>query len=131
MIVDTSALIAILKNEPEAEAFAKALEAAKVVRISAASYLEAHIIVEGYKNPVLTARLEEILDNPGVEIEPVNVEQAKIAWQAYRDYGKRSGHPANLNFGDCFSYALARVKREPILFKGTDFRHTDLRPAIS
>lgn len=131
MIVDTSALIAILKNEPESEPFAKALEAAKVVRVSAATYLEAHIVVEGYRNPVLMARLEEILENPGVEIEPVTMEQAKIAWEAYRDYGRRSGHPANLNFGDCFSYALARVKREPILFKGADFKHTDLRPVIS
>ena len=75
-------------------------------------------------------RLEEILENPGLQIEPVTVAQAKIAWQAYRDYGKGSGHAANLNFGDCFSYALARAKREPILFKGDDFIHTDLRPAV-
>ncbi len=130
MIVDTSALIAILKNEPEAEAFSVALEAAKLVRISAASYLESRIVVGRYKNPILTARLEELLENPGLLIEPVTAVQAKIAWQAYRDYGKGSGHPANLNFGDCFSYALAREKREPILFKGDDFNHTDLRIAL-
>ncbi len=131
MIVDTSALLAILKNEPEAQIFSETMEAAKVVRISAANYLEAFIIVDRYMNPKLGARLEEILENPGIVIEPVTVEQAKIARAAYRDYGKNSGHPANLNFGDCFSYALARTKREPILFKGDDFIHTDLRSAVS
>jgi ribonuclease VapC len=130
MIVDTSALIAILKNEPDAEAFAEAIEAAKAVRISAASYLESNIVVGRCKDPILTARLEEILENPGLQIEPVTAVQAKIAWEAYRDYGKGSGHPANLNFGDCFSYALAREKREPLLYKGDDFVHTDLRPAL-
>jgi ribonuclease VapC len=129
MIVDTSAVIAIIKNEPEARTFSEAIEAAKVVRISAASYLESNIIVGKYKDPILTARLEEILENPGIQIEPVTAAQAKIAWEAYRDFGKSSGHPSNLNFGDCFSYALAREKREPILFKGDDFVHTDLRSA--
>ena len=129
MIIDTSALIAILKNEPESEAFSEAIETAKVVRISAASYLESNIVVGRCKNPILTARLEEILENPGLQIEPVTAAQAKIAWEAYRDYGKGSGHPANLNFGDCFSYALARDKREPLLYKGDDFVHTDLRSA--
>jgi ribonuclease VapC len=131
MIIDTSALIAILKNEPESEAFSAAIEGAKAVRISAASYLESNIVVGRYKDPILTARLEDILENPGLQIEPVTAAQAKIAWQAYRDYGKGSGHPANLNFGDCFSYALAREKREPILYKGDDFAHTGLRNAIA
>lgn len=130
MIVDTSALMAILKNEPEAQAFADAIEAANVVRISTATYLEAHIVMRGFKNPLLRARLEEILENPGLLIEPVTAEQAIIACDAHRDYGKGSGHAASLNFGDCFSYALARDKREPILFKGDDFIHTDLRPPV-
>jgi len=130
MIVDTSALIAILKNEPEAQAFSETIEAAKVVRISAASYLESNIVVGRCKDPILTARLEEILENPGVQIEPVTAVQAKIAWEAYRDFGKGSGQRANLNFGDCFSYALARDKREPLLYKGDDFVHTDLRSAL-
>jgi ribonuclease VapC len=130
MIIDTSAVIAILKNEPEAEVLSEAIEAAKVVRISAASYLESNIVVGRYKDPILTVRLEEILDNPRLQIEPVTVAQARIARQAYRDYGRASGHPANLNFGDCFSYALARDKREPILYKGDDFVHTDLRSAL-
>jgi ribonuclease VapC len=130
MIVDTSAVIAILKNEPEAEAFSEALEAAKTVRISAASYLESNIVVGRCNNPTLTARLEEILENPAMHVEPVTLAQAKIAWEAYRNYGKGSGHPANLNFGDCFSYALAREKREPMLWKGDDFGFTDIRPAV-
>lgn len=73
---------------------------------------------------------ETMLSDAGFVIEPVTVEQSRIARQAYRDYGKGSGHKAQLNFGDCFSYALARDKREPILFKGDDFGHTDLRSAI-
>jgi ribonuclease VapC len=130
MIVDTSALIAILKNELEAEAFSLTIEAAKVVRISAASYFESRIVITRYKDPILMARLEEILENPGLQIEPVTATQAKIAWEAYRDYGKGSGHRAGLNFGDCFTYALAREKREPVLWKGENFGHTDLRQAL-
>ena len=130
MIVDTSAVIAIIKNEQEARAFSDVIEAAGVVRISAASYLESNIVVGRYKDPILTARLEEILENPGMQIEPVTASQAKIAGEAYRDFGKGSGHAANLNFGDCFSYALAREKREPMLWKGDDFGHTDIRPAV-
>jgi len=79
----------------------------------------------------LGARFEEILEETGIAIEPFTEEQARIARQAYRDYGKGSGHRAQLNFGDCFSYALARVKREPLLFKGDDFVHTDVRAAVS
>ena len=129
MIVDTSAIIAILKNEPESETFSEAIEAATAVRMSAASYLETNIVIGRCKNPILTGRLEDILENPGLQIEPVTAAQAKIAWAAYRDYGKGSGHAANLNFGDCFSYALAREKREPMLWKGDGFSHTDIRPA--
>jgi ribonuclease VapC len=130
MIVDSSALIAILRNEPEAVAFAKAMEAAPIVRVSAATFLETHIVLQGYRNPVLRARLDDIFDNPGIEIEPVTAKQAEIGRQAYSDYGKGSGHPANLNFGDCFSYALAQDKREPILYKCDDFVHTNLRSAL-
>lgn len=130
MIVDSSALVAILKNEPEAQAFSDAIEAAEIVRISAAAYLEVHIVVQGYKDPILMGRLDEIYANPGLIVEPVTVEQAKIARQAYRNFGKGSGSRAGLNFGDCFSYALAKDKREPILFKGDDFTYTDLRPAV-
>jgi ribonuclease VapC len=130
MIVDTSALIAIIKGEPEAAAMAAAMESADVLRVSAATYFEASIVTDGYRNPKLSARFDEILEHPKVFIEPVTVAQAKIARQAYRDYGKGSGHPAGLNFGDCFTYALAREKREPVLWKGDDFGHTDLRAAV-
>ncbi len=130
MIVDTSALIAIVKLEPEAYSIAKAMEKAETLRISAGTLLEAFIVVDGYLNPKLSARLDEIVEHPKMVIEPVTAKQAKIARQAYRDYGRGSGHPANLNFGDCFSYALARDKRETLLYKGDDFVHTDLRSAI-
>jgi ribonuclease VapC len=130
MIVDSSAVIAILRGEPEAQAFADEMEAADSLRISAGTLFEASIVADGFRNPKLSARFDEIVGQPKIVVEPVTAEQAKIARQAYRDYGKGSGHPANLNFGDCFSYALAREKREPMLWKGDDFGHTDIRPAV-
>jgi len=130
MIVDTSALVAILKLEPERVPFAEILDRAESLRISAVTYLEMSIVMDSRRSPALSREVDEIIERFNVQIEPVTVEQAKIARQAYRDYGRGSGHPANLNFGDCFSYALARDKREPILYKGDDFGHTDLRPAI-
>jgi ribonuclease VapC len=129
MIVDSSALIAIMRLEPEAAAIANALEKAKTLRISAGTLLETFIIADGYRSPKLSARFDEIVEHPRFVVEPVTVEQARIARQAYRDYGRGSGHPANLNFGDCFSYALARDKHEPLLYTGDDFAHTDIRPA--
>jgi len=130
MIVDTSALIAIIKGEPEAATMAAAMEAADLLRISTGTYFEASIVTDGYRNPRLSARFDEIVEHPRIIIEPVTAAQAKIARQAYRDYGKGSGHPAGLNFGDCFTYALAREKREPVLWKGDDFGHTDLRAVV-
>ena len=130
MIIDTSALIAIIKGEPEADSMAATMQAADVLRISAGTYFEASIVTDGYRNPRLSARFDEILERTKMVIEPVTVEQAKIARQAYRDYGRGSGHRANLNFGDCFTYVLAREKREPVLWKGDDFGHTDLRAAL-
>ena len=130
MIVDTSALVAILKHEPERLAFAKALDEAENLHISAATYLEFSIVIDSRGDPALSLEIEETIERFNIQIEPVTAEQAKIARQAYRDYGKGSGHAANLNFGDCFSYALARDKREPILYKGGDFVHTDLRSAV-
>ena len=131
MIVDSSAIIAVLKGEPEMSAFAAAMEAADVLRISAAAYLEASIVTDGYRDPRLSARFDDMMEHSQVVIEPVTAEQAKIARQAYRDYGRGSGHAANLNFGDCFSYALARARREPLLFKGADFALTDVRSALT
>jgi ribonuclease VapC len=130
MIVDTSALVAIIKREPEQAAFSAILEAEKDLKISAATYLEASIVLDGLRKPDISRALDDLIERAQLEIEPVTAEQARIARQAYRDYGRGSGHAANLNFGDCFSYALARAKREPILFKGDDFGHTDLRSAV-
>ncbi len=130
MIVDTSALVAILKLEPERVPFAEILDRADSLRISAATYVELSIVMDRRKSPALSREVDEIIERFNIQIEPVTAEQARIARQAYRDYGRASGHAANLNFGDCFSYALARAKREPILFKGDDFVHTDLRSAL-
>jgi ribonuclease VapC len=127
MIIDSSALIAILKRESEWEALSESLDASKSSRMSAASFLETSIVVDGWRNPVLSREWDDLVERFSIHIEPVTESQAKIARQAYRDYGKGSGHPAKLNFGDCFSYALARDKREPLLYKGDDFVHTDLR----
>jgi ribonuclease VapC len=131
MIVDSSVLVAILLNEEDGDALSLVLDRGEVVRMSAASYLETSIVIDSYKDAVLSARLDDTILDSEIVVEPVTPEQSRIARQAYRDYGKGSGHPAQLNFGDCFSYALARDKREPILFKGGDFSHTDLRSALS
>ena len=130
MIVDSSALVAILKREPERAAFSALLEATPDVSISAATYFETGIVIDSLREPAMSRMLDDLIEVSGIVIEPVTVTQARIARQAYRDYGRGSGHPANLNFGDCFTYALAREKREPVLWKGDDFGHTDLRPAL-
>jgi len=130
MIVDSSALVAILRDEPEAQAFSEMIEKAQSIRISAGTLFEASMVADKFHDPKVSARFDEIVELSRMVIEPVTAEQARIARQAYRDYGKGSGHAANLNFGDCFSYSLARDKREPILYKGDDFVHTDLRPAV-
>lgn len=130
MIIDSSAILAILKGEPEAESIAASLEDADQLRISAATWLETSVVVDRFRNPLLSARLDEIFSNPRLIVDPFTPEQAIVARQAYRDFGKGSGHPSSLNFGDCFSYALAHTRREPLLYKGDDFRHTNLRSAL-
>jgi ribonuclease VapC len=130
MIVDSSALVAILLNEEDGSALSSVLDGPEVVRMSAASYLESSIVIDKFRDAALSAIFDDMVLDSRIVIEPVTAEQARIARQAYRDYGKGSGHAANLNFGDCFSYALARAKREPILFNGDDFIHTDLRAAV-
>jgi ribonuclease VapC len=130
MIVDSSAMVAVIKREPDWPILSEKMEFADCLRMSAASYLETAIVLDSRRNPVMSAGLDELILESEIVIEPVTVAQARIARQAYRDYGKGSGHPANLNFGDCFTYALARDKREPVLYKGDDFVHTDLRSAL-
>ena len=129
MIIDTSALLAILRGESQAPAYAEAIERAPSRRISAGSFLETAIVIDASGDPVASRRLDEFLQVAQILIEPVTVEQARIGRDAYRDFGKGRGHPAQLNFGDCFAYALAKASREPLLFKGTDFSHTDIRAA--
>lgn len=130
MIVDTSALLAIVMAEPDADHFRqKILQSDSLPKMSAASYLEAGIVIDGRKNPSVSRDLDWLIDEVEIEIVDITVEHAKIARAAYRDYGKGSGHKAQLNFGDCFSYALASQTREPILFKGNDFSQTDLQSA--
>jgi ribonuclease VapC len=93
--------------------------------MAAANYLEAAIVVDANRNPLLSRRLDDLIVQTEIVVEPVDREQAEIARAAYRDFGKGSGHPAGLNFGNCFAYALARVRREALLFKGDDFSRTD------
>lgn len=126
MIVDTSAIVAILRAEPEAAEFATAIEEATHPRISAVNYVEAAAVIDGSRDPVASRRFDDLLRVGGIAIEAVTEVQARIAREAYRDFGKGSGHPAKLNFGDCFAYALAKAMDEAILFKGEDFTHTDL-----
>lgn len=130
MIVDTSAVVAVLKEEPEAGRFLRDLTAsAEPKRMSAGNYLEAAIVVDANRNPLLSRRLDELIVQTEMAVEPVTREQAEIARAAYRDFGKGSGHAAGLNFGDCFAYALAKSMGEPLLFKGDDFSHTDVAVA--
>ena len=129
MIVDTSALIVILRDEPEARAFAMAIADAERRRMSAANYLEAAIVIDGSRDPIASRRFDDLLREAGIAIDPVTEEQAKVAREAYRDFGRGSGHAAKLNFGDCFAYALSKTSGEPLLFKGDDFIHTGIAVA--
>jgi ribonuclease VapC len=126
MIVDTSALVAILRDEPEARKFAIALANAQKRRISAANFLEAATVIDGSRDPVASRLFDDLLHESSIQIETVTEEQVRIAREAYRDFGRGSGHAAALNFGDCFAYALARTSGEPLLFKGRDFAHTGI-----
>ena len=129
MIIDTSAVLAILLDERDAAAFAKAIEDAGDRRMSAASYLEAALVVDNRGDAVALREFDRFFQRSGINIEPVTFEQARIAREAYRDFGK-GRHRAGLNFGDCLTYALARAFDEPLLYKGRDFSHTDLQSAL-
>jgi ribonuclease VapC len=130
LIADTSAVIAILRGEDDAAAYARAIAAAGIRRLSAASYLECGIVLDSQRDPIISRALDELIQEAGFVIEPVTERQARLARQAYTDFGKGSGHPAALNFGDCLSYALALDLREPLLWKGDDFEHTGVRSAL-
>lgn len=129
MIVDTSALVAVIRGEDDAAVFVSAVRQAHRSRISAGNYLEAGIVIDRKRDAAASRRLDTLLSAMRIEVAPVTPTQAGIARQAYRDFGKASGHPARFNFGDCFAYALAIDTDEPLLFKGDDFAHTDVRVA--
>jgi ribonuclease VapC len=129
MIIDTSAVLAILLDEKDAAVFAKAIEDADDRRMSAASYLEAALVVDNRGDAVAVREFDRFFQRSGINIEPVTLEQARIAREAYKDFGK-GRHRAGLNFGDCLTYALARVFDQPLLYKGRDFSHTDLQFAL-
>jgi ribonuclease VapC len=131
MVLDTSAIVAILRDESDAPRMAQAVAAAAVRRVSAATYVEVGAVIDGSRDPVASRRLDELLATMDAVIEPVTAEQARVARAAYRDFGRGSGHPAALNYGDCFAYALAKGLDESLLFKGDDFVHTDVRCALS
>lgn len=130
MIIDASALVAILRAEPDARKYAEAIAAADHRRISPVNYVEVAAVIDGARDPVASRSLDELMEAGGISITAVTEHQARLAREAYRDFGKGSGHPARLNLGDCFAYALAKDLGEPLLFKGDDFRHTDVTSAV-
>jgi ribonuclease VapC len=98
--------------------------------MSVANFFEAGIVLDSKRSTAISRKLDELVRSAGIHLTAVDEAQARIAREAYRDFGKGSGHKAQLNFGDCFAYALAKAQNEPLLFKGSDFAHTDVRPAL-
>ena len=131
MIVDTSAFIAILRDEEDAMVFARAIANTATRRISCATYVETAAVIDASRDPIASRRFDDLLHEAQFAIESVTEMQARIAREAYRDFGRGSGHPARLNFGDCFAYALAKAMDEPLLFKGDDFTRTDIKSALA
>ena len=130
MIVDSSALVAILREESEREVLReKLLFAEKAPRMASVNFLETAIVIDAKRDAVTSGRLDDLIEKFGIEIVSVTPDHARIARAAYRNFGKGSGHPAKLNFGDSIAYALARSESEPLLFVGNDFIHTDIEPA--
>lgn len=127
MVLDTSAILAILLDEPERRAFNEAIEAAESRALSSATFVEVSIVIEARHGAEGLRDLDLFLERAGVELVAVDSEQAHVARRAFSRFGK-GRHRAGLNYGDCFSYALATVLGEPLLYKGDDFRHTDVTP---
>jgi ribonuclease VapC len=126
VIIDTSVIVALIHAEPEADLFRQWISQADTRRISAATYVEAAAVVDGRHDPRLSAALDHALATMRIEIVPFTPHQASLARDAYQRFGRGSGHPARLNMGDCFAYALARDLGEPLLYKGQDFVLTDI-----
>lgn len=130
MVVDSSALVAVLLREPEAEAFTAALSDAPRRLIGAPSYPETVMVPVGRHGPPARGAVDRPVIGIGAEAVPFTPDQARRAAEAFMRYGKGRGHPANLDFGDCCSYALAAEAGLPLLFKGDDFSRTDITPAL-
>jgi ribonuclease VapC len=130
VIVDASALITVVLEESGFERYLETLLQSPANRTSAATFLEAAIVVDRLPNPRASVRFNELISDLGIIIEPVTAHQAMVAREAHRRFGRGSGHPAKLNFGDCFAYALATEFDEPLLFVGQDFIHTDVRRVL-
>lgn len=129
MIIDTSAVIAILSDEPERLAFNESIEGAHSCSMSVVSFVEASIVIESKRGYDGLRDFDLFIASAGIDVVPVDIEQAHNARQAFHQYGK-GHHPAGLNFGDCFSYALAKTTGLPLLFKGRDFSRTDIPSAL-
>lgn len=129
MVVDSSAIVAILFNEPERNAFADALSAAAVRLMSSVNVLEAAVVVSSRKGPHGARELDLLLHRAEIEVTPFTPDHLRLARDVYERYG-RGRHPAGLDLGGCCAYALARYTGEPLLFKGNDFRRTDVTPAL-
>lgn len=130
MILDTSALIAILRDEPDARRFADEIADAPTVSISAATLVEYFLVADRPRDPAARGRADDVLRRADAAVVPFTAEHAALARQAHRDFGRGSGHPARLDLGDCFAYALARATGEPLLYQGDDFARTDVRSAL-
>ncbi len=129
MIIDTSALVSMLHKEPGYQALYEAIRSDAEPKLSAASAVELYAVADRRGDPGQPRRVDRLLKALNITVVAFDEAQASIARAAYRDYGKGSGHPAKLNLGDCFSYALATHSGEPLLFVGKDFSHTDITPA--
>lgn len=129
MIVDSSALLAVILDETDGDRYIRALVRGRPLRMSAANWLEAVLVVDGRGSMAASVRFEDLVRRLRIEVVPVTVDHAYRARTAHREYG-RGNHPARLNYGDCFAYALAKLEGEPLLFKGGDFAQTDVEPAL-
>jgi ribonuclease VapC len=128
VIIDSSVVIAILGGESEAASLAGAIADAPIRRISVVNYVEAAVVADSRRDPIFSRKFDDLLRDSQIAMEPVTAAQARRAREAYRDFGK-GRHRAGLNLGDCFAYALAKEMSEPLLFKGNDFRRTDVEVA--
>ncbi len=130
IVVDTSAIVSVAFNEPERQTFVEAIQQADKALISTVSALEARMVVHGRRGQRAVVLVDDLLRLPTFELVPPGVTEMDAAYAAFVAFGKGSGHPANLNFGDVFSYALAKVRGLPLLYKGNDFSHTDVVSAL-